>query len=295
MTSILCALGHVATAAELERAGVDKRGRAALLVAAYQPRRGTYACAHLPPLDRMAVACRARVDCVTALRTEGIWTGHHRGLHLRAGRGDHHARERIARIGRPVSVHWQAVRFPSEIRTRVSIPEALLCAARCLPPDDLVAAIESAVHLKVIDPAAAKAVIAAAPRRLRKVLTDVDPGFRAQSGYETHVRLRLRRRGHYVEPQSYVSGVGHLDNLVDGLVAVETDGSQHRDSLEQDHLRDLGTERRGIRVLRIDPGLVDRRWDDVYAVIERMLRDARAAQDAAADTDSGARRRKRAR
>jgi hypothetical protein len=185
------------------------------------------------------------------------------------------------------------MRFPTADRMRVSIPEALSCAARCLPPDDLVAAIESAVHLKLIAPAEARAVISAAPRRLSKVLAEVDPGFRAQSGYETHVRLRLRRMGHYVEPQFYVPGVGHLDNLVDGVLAVETDGSQHRDSLEQDHVRDLGTEAAGIRVLRIDPGLVDRRWDYVYSVIERMLRDARAAQSAPRDTDSGARRRKR--
>jgi very-short-patch-repair endonuclease len=132
---------------------------------------------------------------------------------------------------------------------------------RCLPAEDLIAAIESAVHLGKISPRQARELIAAAPRRLASALAAaVDTEFRAQSGYETKVRLRLTALGHRVQPQFWIEGVGHLDNLVDGVLAAETDGAQHRDSLEDDHRRDLWTEARGIRVLRVDPGLVDRKW-----------------------------------
>lgn len=244
---------------------------------------------HLEPLDRLAIACRGRLDCVAVLRAAGVWTGHYRGVHLRVTRGDRHAVARVRAAARHAKVHWDRERFPGASRTRVTVQEALFCAMRCLPPEDLIAAIESAVHLKKVSPAQALAVIRAAPRRLTAELAAVDTEFRAQSGYETKVRLRLQKAGYRVEPQFYVDGVGHLDNLVDGVLAVETDGAQHRDSLEEDHRRDLGTEGRGIRVLRIDPGLVDRKWELVLEVIERMIREARHPSD----TDS-ARRRQRA-
>jgi very-short-patch-repair endonuclease len=287
--SPLCSLGHVATTAELERAGLGRRERASLIPAlAYKPRRGVFACSHLDSLDRLAVSCRARLDCIAVLRAEGVWTGHYRGVHLRLTRGDRHGAPRVQASVKHAKLHWDRDRFPGTSRTRVTVQEALFCAMRCLPAEDLMAAIESAVHLKKVSPAQALAVIRAAPRRLKAELASVDTRFRAQSGYETKVRLRLERAGHRVEPQFYVAGVGHLDNLVDEVVAVETDGAQHRDSLEEDHRRDLGTEAAGIRVLRIDPGLVDRNWELVLRVIERMIREAKHPSD----TDPGRRRRR---
>ncbi|HEY0247223.1 MAG TPA: DUF559 domain-containing protein [Gryllotalpicola sp.] len=287
MLTPLCAFGHVATTAELTDAGWTRTQReSALRQGARRVRKGTFACTHLEEADRFAVDCGGRLDCISVLRAEGIWAGFHRGLHLRMNRGDRHAMARVRAAKRRATLHWDHRRFPAESRTRVSVQDALIAAMRCLPPDDVVAAIESAVHLRRITASQAFAVMEAAPRRLQRQMSEVDTGFRAQSGYETHVRLRLRRRGHRVEPQYLVPGVGHLDNLVDGVVAVETDGSQHRDSLPDDHRRDLGTEAAGIRVLRIDPDLVDRRWDEVLDVIERMVRDAQRAQASPTDTDS---------
>jgi hypothetical protein len=127
--SLLCALGHVATTSELERAGLHRRERAKLLASvAYKPRRGVFACRHLEPLERLALACRARLDCITVLRAEGIWTGHYRGVHLRLKRGDRHATQRVAATGRHRRTHWDAVRFPGGDRTRVS------CSRRCSAP-----------------------------------------------------------------------------------------------------------------------------------------------------------------
>lgn len=274
MASILCHLGHVATTAELCSAGMTRQQLARHPDSVYKPRRGTFACAHLETLDRVAVECRARLDCVAVLRAEGIWTGHHTGLHLRFLRGDRLARTRVAGLRRAARMHWDAERFGGGTKTRVSTQEALFCAARCLPPEDLIAAIESAVHLGRLTPAQALEVMEALPRRLRAVVEKVDTTFRAQSGYETKVRLRLEARAHVVAPQFPLPGVGRLDNVVDRVLAVETDGRQHAETLEQDHLRDLGTEAAGIRVLRIDPGLIDRQWERVLEVIERMIREA---------------------
>ncbi|MCL2514609.1 MAG: endonuclease domain-containing protein [Microbacteriaceae bacterium] len=276
MTSPLCALGHVARTSELAETGIDGKGRAALVAsgAVYKPRQGTFACTHLEPAERVAIACKARLDCVAVLRAEGVWTGHYAGIHLRLRRGDRHAPARVAATHRDIRVHWDTELFPGGSKTRVSTKEALFCAARCLPPEDLIAAIESAVHLGRLTPAEAHEVMVALPRRLRVDIEKVDTLFRAQSGYETKVRLRLEARGHNVVPQFPLHGVGHLDNLVDRVVAVETDGKQHAETLEEDHRRDLMTEAAGIRVLRIGPRLVDREWDKVLTVIERMIREA---------------------
>jgi very-short-patch-repair endonuclease len=275
MSSVLCAFGHVATTGELAAAGLTRRARDMLPAqGAYRPRRGTYACAHLQPYERAAVSCRARLDCITVLKAEGIWTGFHTGLHLRFRCGDKQARAHVAVIRTPTSMHWGAERFGGGDRIRVSVQEAVFCALRCLPAEDAIAAIESAVHLGRLTRGQALAVIDAAPRSLKPVMDFVDPTFRAQSGYETKVRLRLEARGHRVAPQFALSERLHLDNLVDGVVAVETDGKQHAETLAEDHRRDLATEGAGIRALRIDPMLVDTRWEQVLAVIERMIREA---------------------
>jgi very-short-patch-repair endonuclease len=208
------------------------------------------------------------------LKAEGIWTGFHTGLHLRFRRGDKQARAHVTATRTPTSMHWGAERFGGGSKLRVSVQEALFCALRCLPVEDAIAAIESAVHLGRLTRGQALAVIDAAPRSLAPVMDLVDPTFRAQSGYETKVRLRLEARGHRVSPQFALSDHLHLDNLVDGVVAVETDGKQHAETLHDDHRRDLATEAAGIRALRIDPLLVDIDWRRVEAVIERMIREA---------------------
>jgi hypothetical protein len=148
---------------------------------------------------------------------------------------------------------------------------------RCLEPDDVVASLESAVHLKFITTEPLDALIANAPRRLQAVLKELEVG--AQSGVETHVRLRLRlrlrRSGYRVCVQQFVPGVGHLDNVVEDCVAVETDGATyHLEKFEADHWRNLGSEWLRVRVLRIHPDLVFNHWDLVKATIDRMVADA---------------------
>jgi hypothetical protein len=263
----LCQIGHLARTRDLTGGGLSRRAIARLArdPAVRTVRRGLFACAHLPPAERAAVDAGARLDCVSVLRSLGIWAGHDTRLHLRLP-------PNRARPSTRAVVHYSALRDRAD-PLRVSVTDALAQAMRCLEPDDVVASLESAVHLKFITIEQLDALIASAPRRLRAVLKELEVG--AQSGVETHVRLRLRRSGYRVCVQQFVPGAGHLDNVVEDCVAVETDGATyHLETFEADHWRDLGSEWLRVRVLRIHPDLVFNHWDLVKATIDRMVADA---------------------
>lgn len=263
----LCRYGHLAKTRELIDGGLSRRAISKLSRdPAIRPvRRGVFACAHLAPAEQAAADAGARLDCVSVLRSRGIWAGHDTRLHLRLPPN----RARPSTTG---VFHYAALRDRAEPLS-VSVTDALAQAMRCLEPDDVVAALESAIHLKYITIEQLDALVASAPRRLQSVLTELEIG--AQSGVETHVRLRLRRSGYRVCVQQFVPGVGHLDNVVEDCVAVETDGATyHLETFEADHWRDLGSEWFRIRVLRIHPDLVFHHWDLVKATIDRMVADA---------------------
>ena len=157
--------------------------------------------------------------------------------------------------------------------------DALREAVNCLPSDDVVAALESALHLKKISPSQLDELMLTAPLRLQPVMALVTPG--AQSGYETKARLGFQRLGHTVEIQVRVPGVGHIDTLIDGVVNLEIDGREtHAETFEEDRERDLGTELAGIRSLRIPATWVDTRWAEVVAAVERMVDGATSSRGA---------------
>jgi hypothetical protein len=263
----LCRFGHLATTAELRAAGLSRTELARLRAdpAVWTIRRGLHICRHLDADERTAAQCGGRLDCVTVLRAHGIWTGSTRGLHLRLRPGTSRAPARA----RCAVIHWSQTNAPDKLW--MPVPDALKQAMRCLPPDDLVAAIESAVHLKRLTVQQARELVASAPRRLARVLDEVDPHFRAQSGYETKVRLHFTRLGYHVEPQAWVPGVGHLDDLIEGVVAVEIDGRQHDLTVAEDHARDLGTALWGIRVVRVSPRMVDTDLPAVERLVVQLI------------------------
>jgi hypothetical protein len=155
--------------------------------------------------------------------------------------------------------------------------DAMREAMRCLPRDDVVAALESALHLKEISSSELDQLMIEAPLRLRPALREVTPG--AQSGYETKARLGFSRLGHRVEIQVHIPGVGHIDTLIDGVVNLEIDGrATHAETFEEDRDRDMGTELFGIRSLRIPAIWIDTRWDEVVAVVEKMIAGVRRAR-----------------
>lgn len=288
---LLCMLGHVATRRDLESTGLSRSQISALARGSdvRRPRRGTFVCRHLSEAEATAAAVGGRLDCVAVLARHAIWVGHTNGLHIRmpahAGAASRHRLEQTRHAlsattlgvlgSRRLTVHWSSC-TPPAIGRRLEVPVlfALRQAMTCLPPDDYLGAVESAIHLGQLTRAGLDELIGAAPARLGPLLSQLVPG--AQSGYETIARLRLRRAGHAVEIQVPVRGVGHVDLLIDGVVVLEIDGREfHADTFETDRARDLGTEGAGLRTLRIAAVWVDTRWEEVLAVIERMVSDAK--------------------
>jgi len=273
---LLCSFGHVASTGLLLRNGLSRRQieQLALRDDVVKVRRGVLACRHLHGLERSAVLTRARIDCISALRERGIWAGHDSRDHLLLSPTAKRP------IGNPHETvwHWRAEEQADPLR--VSIVQALRQAMLCLPADDVVAALESAPHLKEITRRQFYDLIADAPRRLSSVLAEAEADPCAQSGPETHVRMRFRRAGYRVRPQVFVPGVGHVDNLIEDVVALDTDGrAYHAETFEEDRRRDLATEWMGIRSLRIPATYVFTRWDWVSETVARMVRDGLAVRD----------------
>ena len=141
---------------------------------------------------------------------------------------------------------------------------------RCLDPYDVIACIESALHLGYLNEQEFKRLRDLAPKWMLAYLTRIDRG--AQSGLETHPRLWLQDLGHRVETQVPIPGAGVLDRLVDGTVGIEADGAKwHAHRFLADRSKDVGIERWGIRVLRIGRPHIFETWPDTLATIQRML------------------------
>ncbi|WP_426623214.1 endonuclease domain-containing protein [Leifsonia sp. McL0607] len=110
------------------------------------------------------------------------------------------------------------------------------------------------------------------PRPARSVAESARPG--SDSGIESIVRQRLEARGHIVEQQVHVSGVGRVDMRVDGLLYVELDGFAYhsgRAAFERDRMRDTALALAGGRRLRVSAIQVIEHGDEVVATIEALL------------------------
>jgi very-short-patch-repair endonuclease len=265
---MLCALGHVVSTRRLLAAGVTAR-RLERWVAdgsILRLRPGTYACAHLDDEAVIAATAGTRLDCVSLLaRIPEAWTGRaHHGIHVRAPVGRH-----VGSLPPDAVIHRPRVGEPG-------IVGALISASRCLDPVDWLACVESLLHLARIDERALEILAAAVRGSARPMLGRLDRD--AESGLETHARCRLQDAGFAVETQVRVPGVGRLDLVVEGRVAVETDGRRwHEHRFLEDRTKDLRIEAWGIRVLRIAPVHIFDEWAETLATIERMVRECSPA------------------
>jgi very-short-patch-repair endonuclease len=110
------------------------------------------------------------------------------------------------------------------------------------------------------------------PPRFASQLQEVDG--RAQSGAESLVRIRLRRRGLRVEVQARVDRVGTVDLVVEGRLVIETDGREfhdHPDQFAKDRGRDRELAGRRYRVLRFTQQQVLHSWPQCEAAILAAL------------------------
>jgi very-short-patch-repair endonuclease len=260
---------------------------------------GVYVCRHADAPQLAAARLHARVDCVSALRRAGVWSGFDDRLHLhvgshatgvrasgvpvaraeplsleqllsrRSGGGEHDAELRVA-------MHRGRLSYPAASASLVSPRDALLHSMRCLDDENVIAALESAVREGFITMAGLADVCARAPGRLGAAISEIE--LTSHSGYETIVRVRLRRAGFAVVAQGYIPGVGHQDLVVEDLVGIETDGQFWHNTSEQfrvDHDRDVRSAALGRGVIRLSESEIFLHWETSLLAIERAVADAR--------------------
>jgi very-short-patch-repair endonuclease len=224
-------------------------------------------------MTALAAAAGGRLDCVSALAAHGVWSGVlPPGLHVRAEPHQH-----TRKVPGGARVHWSATRAPSSDPAEVSPVDALLQSIDCLPPLDALASVESALHLGYLSERGLDSLAHHGSLQVRQLLDRLDRG--AQSGFETHTRVKLLDAGYRVRTQVHVPGAGRLDLLVESCVGIETDGAAWHgpDRFIHDRTKDLVVEGHGIRVLRIARPHIFEEWPRTLATIDRMVQDARAA------------------
>jgi very-short-patch-repair endonuclease len=185
---------------------------------------------------------------VSALAQQGVFVRTAVHPHVHVARST----SRLPPQAAPIRLHWRSlVRTPHPAATSVEVFDALIQAAGCLPPRDLVAAIDSALHLGLLREDELDELFAHLPRRQRRLRRLVDG--RAESGTETLVRLMLRMLGADVRIQVRIDGVGRVDLLVNGWLVVECDSRAYHSSWEAqrtDHRRDQNLAALGYVVYR---------------------------------------------
>lgn len=260
-------LGGAATTLQLRNAGATRETLAAAVQAGVvdRPRRGVYALASLAGPPRAAVAAGARLSCVSACRSYGIWAGTDPRIHVVIPPN---------RQRRPDGFvcHWRAVE-PGEQVWRVSLADCLRTVGHCADEETAVAAFDTALSAGLVSMFELEAITRSAPRAVRARAAKARPG--SESGVESLVRQRLEARGHHVQQQVHVRGVGRVDMVIDGELYLEVDGyAFHGDAeaFERDRRRDARLAADGHRRLRVTARSVLAEWREVENAIERVLR-----------------------
>lgn len=226
-------------------------------------RRGWYDAGNSDPAVVAAVRSGAVVTCISALaRRDGIWGVPDARLHVRRSR---HLR----------TAHGQCSAYrplPTPRRAVDPIPEALACAARCASAEDFVAICDSVLRRPEWSVGDIAPLLIRAPLRVQRLLREVDP--RADSGIESLVRFRLRRRGIRLRTQVSLPGVGLVDMVVGDRLIIECDGKQHHlgQQFGKDRWRDLVSVADGYLVMRLTYANVLHQWDEVFPFIRAVIR-----------------------
>jgi very-short-patch-repair endonuclease len=238
------------TTAQLRASGMNKHdiARAVGSGALIRARQGRYVRRDAHPDAVVAAAISARLTCVSLLTKHGVFVKRSPdGVHVHLPRS---ASRTVAPPGG--ALHWRPLlrAAPSEI-CAVGVLDALIHASDCLGDGDYVAAVDSALHLRLIGPEDLTVLFTSIAPRKRLLRRHVDG--RAESGPETIVRLLAAELGFTVEVQKRISGVGRVDLLLDGWLVVECDSKAFHSSWEQqreDRRRDQELARRGYAIYR---------------------------------------------
>ncbi len=304
LSTLFAAFGEVAHIRSLRRFGVtDAAIRAAESSGALSRPRARWFASRSADRDQLrAIAAGGRIGCLSALRRLGIWSGADDALHLSVPRSTprvirnppvessenagvwHPIVPEARRNGRsvrlaadgPVRVHYTHELQPAAARDWVVSPmTALATALRCLPAEHASAAIDSALHERVLSRRDLDEVLAALPSTAR-VLVDEFTGI-PESGVESLFIRRLAAAGYRIEAQVEVAGVGRVDGSINGCVLFEIDGRAYHSGAQQfygDRDRTLVSQSFGVPVVRPSARHVIEDWPFVAATVERVVADA---------------------
>ncbi|ANF32852.1 hypothetical protein A0130_15355 [Leifsonia xyli] len=110
----------------------------------------------------------------------------------------------------------------------MSFHDCLRTVVRCADDVTAVAVLDTALTSGRVSPYGLDRIFAGEPQSSRRLAQQARPG--SESGVESILRQLLESRGHRVEQQLQVSGVGRVDMRIDGMLLVEVDGfAFHRD------------------------------------------------------------------
>lgn len=239
-----------------------------------------HACYALPDADPHVVKARmfqAQLTCVSACEWWKLPVGKPRATtHLLVPR-DRGTVSSDPRLDHDVMLHRSTAHTADALLSDPLV--ALDVAGQCVRPLRHLMMVDAALTRGMIEPRQLDDFSASHPARCAFLREYSLVG--AESPLETLARFHMVRAGLNVQPQYMVLGVGRVDLLVEGCVAVELDGREFHltpKSFEEDRRRDRVLALEGIPVLRFtyvdlmtDPAAV---VDQVRALVTKIKRPA---------------------
>jgi len=234
-------------------------------------RRGWIATPGAHPLVLAAATIGGAVTCTSELRRRGLFVPNDSRLHLAVAPNASRLRQSD---GVQTVVHWgqEVVARP---RGAVFDPldNVLIHLAQCLPTDWAVAAIDSVAHEERRFTAAHVHKLAARThsQRLKGLLPLLD--FRAESGLESLLRVRLSAAGIAMIPQAQI-GRFRVDGLIGERLVIEAAGYEfhsERADFESDHVRAADLQLRGYLVLQFTYQQIVNDWPRVLETIRAHI------------------------
>lgn len=215
-------------------------------------RRGYYGRAELDVELQRAVRVGGRLSCTSELRRRGVWTLRDDEVHVQiaphaARLRDRDDRTQPMRFDEPgCRIHWRALVHPdASDHAHAGLLDALLTVAICRPEREALAALDSALHQRLMGREQLRVLAAELPPSRRQLVAWADG--RIASGIETFVVYLCRVMGLRVRIQPVVVGVGRGDVEIEGVLIVEADSREFHDAevTARDRRRDAGYTRAG--------------------------------------------------
>lgn len=235
--------------------------------------RGWYAEPGTDPQLIRAVRLGGRLGCVSALRVQGAWCPPDVGTHVAMPWSADGRRVRVRGLSPDVTLHWGSRAEHQPWRTGVSSPAlAIAHMVECQPTHYSSAVLDSLLHRRIASERLIRDVLSRVPAQYSALALRLDG--RSEEGIESIARVRLADAGIVAEPQVVIPGVGRVDLLIDGWLAIELDGREthaQQAAFTSDRRRTALLVQEGKDVLHFSYAQVIYDWPLVLSTVQSML------------------------